>query len=142
MTACAAKFCNSVICLWGKRPHLLTVSPDGAKQDAIFPQRYQKESADAARIGKGPKTRMLAISIDRPGIGKVDERLAAAQLVHGCVPARRRQNRVFDEIRHPVARYEMKLLAVEGCQGTQRGPAKSMCLIQDRIEYRSEVAGR
>ena len=39
MTACAAKFCSSAICLSGERPNLLAITPRSCRAEHVLTQR-------------------------------------------------------------------------------------------------------
>ena len=58
ITANAAKFCSSAICLSVKGRDLLAVGGDDAEQCAVFTQRHDKQGANAAEIDGGARQRL------------------------------------------------------------------------------------
>ena len=53
MTACAAKFCNSAICLSENGRTSWRLARDVAEQSLVFTQRHGQKRADTAEIDSG-----------------------------------------------------------------------------------------
>jgi hypothetical protein len=74
----------------------------------------------------------------------VDERLAGHQWLgqRRVVRPDARPKRAGHRFRHPTARDCTENLAVLKKQASVVGAAEAVCLFQDRVEHRREVAGR
>ena len=147
MTACAAKFCSSAICLVGKWPHLLAIELNGSQQAIVFAQRHHDAGAGAAQVYEGAATGITRV-IGRFGahIRLVDNAFTpnhADEHPHSArIRAKRPRRQILDQmIRTPGSR-GLKLLSVIGPQGAKRRFAQPHGLLEHCVEHRSEIAGR
>ena len=145
ITACAAKFCNSAICLRGKRSHFLAVEHDETKDRLVLAQRYDHEGAGTAEIDDGTPIG-LTVSV-RVGIHEVENVNDALPLKN----ARRAGSRPIDwnvlchELRigrrHASYRRESETSVFVCAQFAETGLAQPHRLFEHRVKHRPKIAG-
>src|SRR6516162_4224273 len=114
-----------------------------AKHCTIFPKRYYQQRSRAAKLDEAliPFAFRHAVCRD---IGDVDKLAASHARPRGIVVPQRHPTQltpIFCKLRFPMNRHCSIPVTIEHQQAAHRGAAKCMGLLQDRIEYRGEVAG-
>ena len=127
MTACAAKFCSSAICLSVNGRDLLAVSRDDPEQRIILAQRYNQDGSDAGQPDRRPQHRVIRRFRQHVAqIGDMEQAFALYEIGERVSragterpPSQLRENR-----RHVVKRRRVESSAVINQQAPESGRAK------------------
>src|SRR6516162_6345447 len=146
ITACAAKFCNSAICLSVNGRTSCRKFVKQADEVAILDEGYHQQRADAARLDRSAWYRIICHRRQYRGqIGDVHPRLASPQPPNRAAGARDKAltQDAGEWLGHSAMHSpSIKPLAFSQHESAERGPAERARLLQHRVQYRREVAWR
>ncbi len=146
MTACAAKFCNSAICLLGEGTDLLTINHENAEEDIILHQWRRKPGSCPTEVDRGDTYRIAqVISVLCCEIRYMDEACPINDTTQTSLPTwpqRLARQKLGKWQRHSPQRESFKLLAIVGHEVAEGCLAQPHRLVEHRIKDRREVAGR
>src|SRR5215831_8487092 len=133
--------------LVGERAHLAARGGYITEQDAVLAQRYGQKCAGAAELDRRPgPTGTLDRVLGSPGrqISDMEEPFTAGQLLQRIARDNREPATQNVDERFPMAASgsSAKILTIEGHQRAVSGVAEAVCLLQDCVEHRGEIAGR
>lgn len=131
-------YCNLFV---SKRTHFLAKNGNASDQIVFFEHRNSKQSASASKVRETP-TRLLW---RRRDVGNMNNLLR-------CSDPAKRMFRAGMQDRFALSKLQVgwwramrsdqsEPAIVTDCQRTELGFANLRCVLQDRIEYRSQVAG-
>ncbi len=129
----------------GEGPHLRAVDEEVAEKRIVLAQRHREQGAGAGVERREAQRIAGTEGLVRSGIGNMDERLAAQQAAMRGVPEDRMPGPrdKFGERRREAAMCRgVNARAVIGPQDAESGVAQGQRLVEHRLEYRREVAGR
>src|SRR5262249_24885369 len=131
--------------LLGERLHFLPVDIDRPEQGIFLTQCHREPGADTAKIDPLSRGRILALKIRFTDMVNRDEGLASHDRVEGVARSRPYWTlalRRLEEARLTSRRREVEAFAVIGAKEPVRRAAEPHRLINYRIEYWCQVAGR
>ena len=144
MTAWAAKFCHQLDLLVGEQPDLLAVDEDRADQLVLLEHRHGEEGARARQLDDARRSRRARRSRALPQCRVLHDAWSAGDRPSG-VPAGRINGSRFRRFvvrRRRVMHATMRIARPRKSHIAELGVADACRVLQHRLEYRLQVAGR